>query len=187
MSAKKDALRKAFTLYRESLCAEDKAAADAMIVSCVLHSEVYLSAETVFCYVSLPREIDTSPILSAAWRRGKTVAVPRCRKGGQMDFFAISSLDDLSRGTFGISEPGDDRPLCVPTVHDVCIVPCLAADAFGYRLGYGGGYYDRYLSLHPSKTIGLCYASCVAHALPHDEYDISLQMLITEKEVIQYG
>ncbi len=156
---------------------------DASITARVLQDETYLSAKTVFCYVSLPHEIDTRAILADAWRRGKRVAVPRCRKNGQMDFYSVSSPDDLSTGSFGIPEPKDGCTLCMPRDGDLCIVPCLAMDARGIRLGYGGGYYDRYFSLHSMRTIGLCYGACVTDALPAEPFDVTIQTCISEKEV----
>lgn len=179
----KAALRKAYLQFRRSLSSVAKNAMDAAIAAHVLHNDAYLAADTVFCYVSLPQEIDTHTILSDAWQRGKRVAVPRCRANGVMDFYAVSSFEDLLPGSFSIPEPKGSSPLCVPSFTDVCIVPCLSMDARGYRLGYGGGYYDRYLSLHPVRTIGLCYSANVNVQLPTDPFDIPIQTLITEKEV----
>ncbi len=156
---------------------------DAAVVSHVLQNGMYLAARTVFCYVSLPQEIDTHPILLDAWSSGKRVAIPRCRKNGRMDFFIVRDQNDLLPGMRGISEPKDDRPLCVPLPDDLCIVPCLGMDRNGYRLGYGGGYYDRYLSKYAVRTLGLCYHACVIRDLPIESFDIKLQMFITEKEV----
>lgn len=156
---------------------------DAAITAQVLQIDAYLTAGTVFCYVSLPHEIDTTPILTDAWARKKRVAVPRCREKGEMDFCLIESLDDLTLGSFGIAEPKDSCPLCVPVRTDVCIVPCLAADLRGCRLGYGGGYYDRYLTAHPVQTVGLCYHGCITETLPTDPFDVPLQILISDKEV----
>ncbi len=183
MNAEKDALRKSVLLYRKALPPQEKAALDAAIAARVLRSGAYLTAKTVFCYVSLPHEIDTRPILEDAWRRGKRVAVPRCRANGQMAFYAVDSFGDLSPGMLGISEPKEDRPLCLPQQSDLCIVPCLAASESGDRLGYGGGYYDRYLSGCSVRTVGLCYASCVTRAMPTEPFDVPLQMIVTEKEV----
>ncbi len=183
MNAQKDALRKKYLQYTLSLSPQDKSRMDASITARVLQSESYLSAQTVFCYVSLPHEADTRAILADAWRRGKHVAVPRCRGNGQMDFYTVSSEDDLSPGSFGIPEPKDGCAILFPQDGDLCIVPCLAADERGFRLGYGGGYYDRYLSLHPMRTIGLCYSACLTHALPCEPFDVMIQTCISEKEV----
>ncbi len=183
VTEEKAALRNRFLKLRRSLTPEDKAALDAQIVFNVLRDSAYESAETVLCYVSLPREIDTALIIEDAHRRGKRVAVPRSHKGGQMDFYIISTSDDLETGFFGIREPKQSCTLYTPHPNDLCIVPCLAADRSGFRLGYGGGYYDRYLAAHPIRTLGLCYCACVTDTLVHNEFDISLQKIITEREV----
>lgn len=183
MNADKDALRKAYLRLRRSMPPQEKTGMDAAITARVLQNEAYLAAETVFCYVSLPHEVDTRAILSDAMRRGKRVAVPRCRKNGQMDFYVIDSIGDLSPGMRGIPEPKESCPVCMPKAEDLCIVPCLAADERGCRLGYGGGYYDRYLARYSMRTLGLCYSSCLLHALPSETFDISMQMIVFDKEV----
>lgn len=183
VTEKKAQLRKRFLQYRTSLSPREKAESDARITAQVLSSDAYLSAQTVLCYVSLPQEIDTTCILANALMCGKRIAVPRCRGNGQMDFFVISSPDDLLSGMHGIPEPKETCSLCTPQPDDLCIVPCLAADARGFRLGYGGGYYDRYLAQHPVRTIGLCHAASVTQTLPTDSFDIPLQKIVTEKEV----
>ena len=183
VNAQKDALRKVYLRKRRSLPPQEKQAMDEAIARRVLQSEAYLAAKTLFCYVSLPHEIDTRAILADAWRRGKRVAVPRCGEKGQMDFFAVSSADDLSAGKYGIQEPNDGCALCVPDPADLCIVPCLAADERGFRLGYGGGYYDRWLSVHPVRTLGLCCGCCMTQTLPTEPFDIPIQILVSDKEV----
>ena len=183
VSKEKAALRRAYTQYRRSLSGDEKAAMDTAVANQVLQTDAYLSAETVFCYASLPSEIDTYAILSDAWQRKKRVALPRCKKDGVMEFYSVSSINDLSCGMLGIPEPDPTCSLCIPSSKDVCIVPCLAVDTNGFRLGYGGGYYDRYLSLNPVKTIGLCYSACRTERLPTDSFDIPIQLVITEKEV----
>ena len=172
VSAEKGLLRKEFLRLRSSLLPQEKAALDASIASRVLQNDAYLSADTVLCYISLPDEIDTRPILVDAWERGKRVAVPRCEKGGKMDFYEISSYADLEGGMYGILEPTESCALVLPKSDDLCIVPCLAVDDRRSRLGYGGGYYDRYLSSHCVRTLGLCYASCLTRDLPHDAFDV---------------
>ena len=157
---------------------------DASITARVLQSEAYLSAQTVFCYVSLPHEADTRAILADAWRRGKHVAVPRCRGNGQMDFYTVSSEDDLSPGSFGIPEPKDGCAILFPQDGDLCIVPCLAADERGFRLGYGGGYYDRFLPLC-TKAVIAAAALCTqkTELVPMEKTDCPMDRIFTDEEV----
>lgn len=187
MSADKSALRKAFLLRRKQFLPQEKAEMDAAITAKVLQSDAYRTAQTVFCYVSVQYEVDTRAILADAWKRGKRVAVPRCRKNGHMDFYAVSSADELSPGMRGIPEPDEMCPLLYPQPSDVCIVPCLALDDRGFRLGYGGGYYDRYLAQYSMRTIGLCYAACRTTILPSESFDVPIQILVSEIGGLTYG
>lgn len=183
MNGEKDALRSSFLRLRRSIPPDKKDLMDRKIGSRVLQSDAYQTAQTVFCYVSLPNEVDTRAIFADAWRRGKQIAAPRCCEQGRMDFFTVTSWDDLAAGMRGILEPKESCPLCLPQPDDLCILPCLAADERGFRLGYGGGYYDRYLSAHPVRTLGLCYASFVVSTLPTEPFDVPIQMRISDKEV----
>ena len=92
------------------------------------------------------------------------------------------SLDDLKPGTFGVREPDADKSrLYDCTGRPICIVPGLSFDRWGYRLGYGKGYYDRFLTRYVGWTVGLCYSECVQYKLPHGRFDKPVDRLITEK------
>lgn len=183
MCVSKGTVRRNCLQSRRLLTDREKAALDRAIADKLLQSKMYLAARTILCYVSLPQEIDTQRIIADAVLRGKRVAVPRCGADRQMEFFYVTSEDDLAPGTFGIPAPKETCALCVPQQNDLCIVPCLAADRRGYRLGYGGGYYDRYLARRRMQTIGLCYSAYVKDTLPTDSFDVSLQTIVTDKEV----
>lgn len=100
-----------------------------------------------------------------------------------MEFYFIKSMDDLEKGTFGVLEPAPEK--CVKAYafeKALCIVPGLSFDMKGYRLGYGKGYYDRFLSAHPRLVkMGLCYCSCTCNELIHGRFDVCADMLATEK------
>ena len=135
------------------------------------------SSAALLCYASTPDEADTWRILRTAWRSGKTVALPRCEKGGRMAFYRVADERELTSGMLGILEPTAQCALYIPQFDDLCIMPALAFDRDGYRLGYGGGYYDRYLSDHPMVTVGLCYPNCYAQKLPTEPFDIPVQQV----------
>ena len=139
-------------------------------------------SSALLCYASRSDEADTWKILRAAWQRGKTVALPRCAKDGQMAFYRVSSESELQCGMLGIREPSAGCPLYLPTPDDLCIVPGLAFDRRGFRLGYGGGYYDRFLAEYPMHTIGLCYPNCLADVLPSEPFDIPVRQVICCKD-----
>ena len=100
-----------------------------------------------------------------------------------MDFYFIKSPDDLEPGSFGVLEPAPEK--CVKAYAfetALCIIPGLAFDMHGYRLGYGKGYYDRFLSAHPRLVkMGICYCSCTCNELIHGRFDVSADLLVTEK------
>ena len=96
----------------------------------------------------------------------------------------IRSLDDLEKGTFGVLEPKHKQcKLVTDLSHGFCIVPGLCFDAKGYRLGYGKGYYDRFLSEFKGVTVGICYTSCVQYGLPHGYFDRPVDILVTENYI----
>ena len=100
-----------------------------------------------------------------------------------MYFHNVSQLSDMKPGKFGLTEPVPSASLYVPMVRDICIVPALSYDREGYRLGYGGGYYDRFLSSFPGIKIGICYSENIEKRLPRGRYDVCVDMLLTEKGI----
>ena len=145
----------------------------------------YQQAKLVLTYVSTPIEVSTFRLISAALAAGKRVAAPRCAAGKiAMDFYEIHSMDDLEKATFSVLEPKLGRcPKIVDFTGSVCIIPGLAFDAEGYRLGYGKGYYDRFLNGYHGYNIGICYNGCMKSRLPHGRYDVGVDVLVTEKFV----
>ena len=119
--------------------------ADLEIFSLVAGLPEYEQAGTLFCFVGTSGEIDTAPILEDALRKGKRVGVPKCTARGIMEVREIWSLGDLEAGKYGILEPGANAPVIQPEEINLAIVPCMSCSHDGRRLGYGGGYYDRYL------------------------------------------
>ncbi len=181
----KNRLRQRYRSYRENLSPADKLRLDEDILSRVTRLNQYATATTVLVYVSTPIEVDTRRLIERALADGKQVAVPRCVPNSRnMEFYRIDSLDELSKGTFGVDEPTPDpQRLISPECGGLCIVPALCYDEFGYRLGYGKGYYDRYLSGFKGITVGICYSACVRRSLVHGRYDRPVELLITERYI----
>ena len=102
-----------------------------------------------------------------------------------MNFYYINSLADLSSGSFGVLEPAADKgKMLTETENTICIVPAFRFDKSGYRLGYGKGYYDRYLSKYKGSTIGICYSQNIKEELFHGKYDRTVDMIVTEKQIL---
>ena len=143
----KQQLRKTMRRLASQLSPRYRAAADEAIARHLLSLPEYRSAGTVFCFVSAGREIDTRPILERTLADGRTLCVPLCVTDGVMELRAVRDLKELSPGAYGILEPPADSPALSPDQIDLAVIPCVTCSREGRRLGRGGGYYDRFLSL----------------------------------------
>lgn len=182
----KNTLRQKYKSMRLNMPKVQKTAADKRICKRITDLFSYRSCQTVFCYVSTPIEVDTREFINRALKDGKTVAVPRCVPGTrQMEFYKIDSLDDLKPGSFSVDEPMPDKDkLITDTENSICIVPGLCFDKNGYRLGYGKGYYDRFLSDFKGNIVGICYSECIVNSLITGRFDRKCNLILTEKGVI---
>ena len=185
MQASKSELRRIYRAARKALSPKEKRLIDAAIAKKLLRSEWYRAAACVFCYVSTPEEIDTFPILRQALADGRTLCVPLCGAKGEMTARRIRSLEELKSGAYGILEPSADAPVVAPEEVSLAVVPALACDRRGYRLGYGGGYYDRFLSRTNAVCAALCASQRMSAALPHEAFDRCCHYIITEREVLR--
>lgn len=182
----KKELRQKFRSIREDMSAEEKQQADADIARRLLEFPVYKDVKTVLCFVSTGLEVNTLPILQEAWRCGKNVAVPRCvDKDGKMEFRLINSMEELTASTFGLLEPD---PMSTELLKDfrnsACILPGFGFDSYGYRIGFGKGYYDRFLQRYCGVKIGICYNRCIGSVFPHGRYDAAADYVVTQKYII---
>ena len=143
----------------------------------------YKKRNLILTYVSTDIEVDTKSIIKNALESGKRTAVPRCIPGTrEIEFYIVTSFEnDLSEGSFKILEPNIKKCEKLNDFENgLCIIPALSFDMNGYRLGYGKGYYDRFLSKFKGLKIGLCYGGCVCEELPHGHFDERVDLLITE-------
>ena len=164
--------------------AEAKRDTDRQITGQVLENGLYQRAACVFCYVSTPQEIDTHALLRRTLADGKTLCVPLCGAQGEMTARRIRSLDELRAGKYGILEPDAAAEELPPEQIGLIIVPALACDRQGYRLGYGGGYYDRFLSHTGAVRMALCAEARLLSRLPHEPFDMRCNYVITERQVL---
>lgn len=158
------------------------------IAEAFLLSELYKNSDTLLLYYSVGSEVGTKEIFHAALKDVKRVAFPVCVDGnGFMEFYYVSSEADLAEGMYGIKEPRKDCEKYDFSQGGICIVPGLSFDSQGYRLGYGRGYYDRFLSKFKGTSIGLCYEALVSESLPTDAYDKNVNYLITDKKIYNFN
>lgn len=186
----KKLLRQEYLTRRRGLSVDAARAQALAAQSALLNAPQWKEARQVAVYMPIRGEMDTALLLEDAWARKVQVLLPRCVPGatGRMDFVPCDSRARLKQGVFGIWEPDPDcaalpwdKDILCP---DLVVVPALAFDAQGFRLGYGGGYYDRALG-HPcfalTRTVGLNYAACCGAPLPHEAWDYPVQALCTEE------
>ena len=187
VALEKQRLREECLAARETLSEKERVRLDNCITQKLLASPEYAEAITVLTYVSVSSEVSTRMFIECALRDGKTVAVPRCMPGRRLEFVAITFLDQLIAAPFGLLEPPKELPALTEEQMDasICIVPALLVDAKGYRLGYGAGFYDRFLSTYPGKKICLVYQQNLSREmLPHTTFDVAVDVVITESDVL---
>ena len=139
------------------------------------------AAKTVFAFWGIPgREPDTARLIKELVRRGKTVGLPRMLPERRMEVRRYVPDRPLVKAAFGISEPGEDCPLLRDI--DLALVPAVCYDRRGFRLGFGGGYYDRWLENFSGVTVGLCREAVLRDRVPAEAHDAKVDILLTEGE-----
>ena len=187
VATEKQRLREERLAARETLSEQERCVLDDCITQKLLETPEYSEATTVLTYVSVSSEVSTRMFIECALRDGKTVAVPRCLPGHCLEFVAIASLEQLVAAPFNLLEPAKELPAVTEDQknNSICIVPALLVDTKGYRLGYGAGFYDRFLSTYPGKKICLAYQQSLSRTtLPHTAFDVAVDVVITESEVL---
>ena len=170
----KQELRKKYLSIRKNICST---ISSSIITKKVLSHPKIITSSTILIYMSYNNEVDTKEIINALLP-SKKIALPKVIDK-EIKFYYINSILELSPGYYGILEPITTNPV---NNYDntICITPGVCFSRDGYRLGYGGGYYDRFLSKHKVYTIGLCYKECLVDALPHESHDKQIDEIITD-------
>jgi len=173
----KQALRRELLALRDAISPEQKQSWDAQINRAILEHAWFRQAKTILAYYPIGSEPDIRPVLEEALRRGKALYLPKCVPATrQMTFHQVDALEGLWPGAHGIPEPeGAARDVC----EGLCLVPGIAFDLDGFRLGYGGGYYDRFLARHERlRTLGICHESLQRASLPRGAKDIAVMRVL---------
>ena len=177
----KSELRKHYKKIRMQMPLKDKCDKDIRIFENFMALDEYKKSKDVLVYVSSYIEVDTHRIINKCFQDGKRVFAPRCvPDSNDMNFYEIKSFDDLEQGAFGIYEPKQKCIRIESFEKACCIVPALAYDQSGYRLGFGKGFYDKFLSNFNGKQIGICYSSCICGCLPHEKHDVAIEIVVTD-------
>ena len=185
--ADKSSLRSNYLAVRATITPENKELSDSAIFSQLYEFPIFDDARLVLSYVSFGPEVDTRILIDGLLVEGRRVAVPRVNRAAHaMTFHEIASLDELEPGTMGILEPAPDVPAVSvrEMVGSVCLVPGLVFDGAGHRVGYGGGYYDRFLAFYPGDKIGLARTTMLSsNPLPTDGLDVPVDFIAHENGV----
>ena len=172
---KKEFLRKKYKEKRDNI--KNKVTKDNLIYQKVINNKDILSSKTLLIYISINSEVDTTKIINY-FLNTKNIAVPKIIDNN-MYFCYVTNLNDLTPGKYNIPEPTNEN-IVTDFDNAICIVPGICYDKKNYRVGYGKGYYDRFLSKNKIKTIGLCYKECMIEKIDNDKYDYKIDEVITE-------
>ncbi|MCL2106583.1 MAG: 5-formyltetrahydrofolate cyclo-ligase [Oscillospiraceae bacterium] len=187
---RKAALRRELLRRRGEMDSAQKAARDRKLCGRLCQLWRFREAEIILGYYPIGSEADIRPALLEALRRGKGLALPRCgSQKGEMDFYLVDSLEGLRPGAFGVPEPDPARcaALSLPARGPfLCLVPGLAFDRAGHRLGYGKGCYDRFLPRFPGGAVGICYEALLLDRLPRGRYDRAIPAVLTEDRFLDF-
>ena len=183
METKKDIRKKVFAKRRETTQEE------VMAMSHIICEKVYAlpefqEASCIYAYADYNKEASTRELIQKAWDMGKRVAVPKTHDGHQMTYFYLTSFDQLQPGNFNVPEPVDCE---VASEEDaLLIVPGVAFDLNRHRVGYGAGFYDRYLEVHNQHpTVAIAFEFQIVEEAPAEETDIFPTKVVTEKRIIE--
>ncbi len=181
-------LRKQHLERRSAIPAETRAVRDEKICKNILSSAAYRYADVLLLYYPIKGEVNVLPVMEAAVNAGKKVAFPRCRaEDHSMTFYYTSSQSDFEKGSYGLQEPLTDLPVFDPEdisrKNVLCIVPAVVYDRRGYRVGYGGGYYDRFFGKYKPASVGVVYEEFILRSVPHGRFDISVDVVVSERGI----
>ena len=179
----KDELRKEIRDILQNLSTEMYNEQSNAIAQSLFKDEWWKSASTVGITISKPPEVDTYQIIRKAWDEGKRVVVPKCfSKERRMDFRVLENFDQLETVYFSLLEPIESQTTLIdPQEIELLLVPGLAFTKAGFRLGVGGGYYDRFLEVNHVNTLSLAFHQQIVPEIPLEKHDLPVMKIITDK------
>lgn len=177
----KTALRRYFREIRAGIPPALRQEKSLAILRALTDLSLYRDCETVLLYAPIGSEVDLLALGERALADGKAVAFPRSHtEDCTMTFHAVTDLAQLSAGAYGIREPDEALPILHDYSEALCLIPALALDTRGFRLGYGKGYYDRFLSTFSGRSAGVCFGDCLCDRLPNHPHDRRVDLILTE-------
>ncbi len=181
----KQAIRQAVLKQRQQLAPSDHALLSCQVLDRLVVQDFFQSAQKIASYSAIRQEVDADLLLEQCQLAHRQIFLPRV-VGDTLAFHAVASRAELVVGAFGVCEPLACGEAAALADFDLVIVPGVAFDVNGYRLGYGKGFYDRFLAVKPEATVtvGLCFDFQVFERLPSEAHDQSLDYVLTEKRII---
>ncbi|MCH5191015.1 MAG: 5-formyltetrahydrofolate cyclo-ligase [Oscillospiraceae bacterium] len=180
----KSELRRELISKRHGINGNYRKDCDLKISENIINSPYFERCRQVLLFSSLGDEFDTRYIVNECRARGKRVYYPKCiDRNGHMVFLRVRDGGDLERGLFGISEPKAECEKYAPNPYDIAIIPALAVDEEFNRIGYGKGYYDRFLLKFNGMSVCPCYEELSVSKLPTDKYDVKVDAVATQNEL----
>ncbi len=184
LKEEKKQLREELLALRKEISNDERKEAEAAVVMKLLSLASFRFAETVLLYYPIKGELNVLPLADAAIKAGKKVAFPLCdTESSTMTYHLVSDLSELKEGSYGIPEPPLELPVYTPSKdkNDLIIIPAVCFDRHGYRVGYGKGYYDRYLNDFGGTSVGVTFDKLLRSAVPRGRFDKHVSLIVTEK------
>ena len=186
LKEEKKKLREELLQLRSEKSKDDREKAESAVVMKLLSLASFRYAETVLLYYPIKGEINVLPIAEAAIKAGKRVAFPLCdTESSTMTYHFLSDLCELNAGSYGIPEPSSELPIYLPSKdkNDLIVIPAVCFDRQGYRIGYGKGYYDRYMVRFSGVSAGICYSDELRPFMYHGRFDRCVDIVVTDKRI----
>lgn len=187
INEEKKVIRKTILSLRNAVPREKRERLSKVICNRFTRLDEVKMCYSLMIFFSFGSEVDTDDIIRWAWKHKKKVVVPLCKpETKELAVFAIATFDDVEPGYYGIREP--KRALLQPVAKkeiDLVVVPAVAFDRRGHRVGYGGGYYDRFLANMGAPRIGLAFSCQIIPEAPINQYDHAVDGIVTETEYIK--
>lgn len=184
-TVRKQTIRRLTLARRARLSVDDRSAAATALVARTLALDEIVTSRSILAFVSISTEVPTEDLLKAILDSGRTLLLPYVADDGAMRASVVGSLSELEPGYRGIPEPRSRVPVAADSA-DAIIIPGVAFDEHGGRLGYGGGFYDRFLAAaHGVSRIGICFETQMVEEIPMLEHDRSVNIVVTDQRTIR--
>lgn len=183
MMMNKKSLRQEIFARREALSPDYHSQANQQIIAKILESQLFKDSQTIFVYHGMGRELDTQSLIANALAQNKTIALPRVHRKGVMKAHHYQIGHQLEVSSFGIPEPMLDSPIIDPKDIDLVILPCVTTNDRGERLGYGGGFYDRFLPQTDAKVMLPYFEKLLTNIIPLEPHDQYPDIVLTENNI----